>query len=136
MAEPYNQYQSNCNPQCSNPSVGNAPLGGGVSNSNGVSYVDQRNPNGVPQNVFYVNSQSFPVGGQPMYVQKEPEFHWMSILAFILSILFGTSLIGLILAIIDLVIHKEYKHGLSIAAIVISGVYILCTVNLFWIALL
>lgn len=71
-----------------------------------------------------------------MYVQKEPEFHWMSILAFILSILFGTSLIGLILAIIDLVIHKEYKHGLSIAAIVISGVYILCTVNLFWIALL
>lgn len=61
----------------------------------------------------------------------------MSILAFVLSVLFGTSLIGLILAIIDLVIHREYKHGLSIAAIIISGVYLLCTFNFwFWIILL
>lgn len=29
MAEPYNQYQSNYNPQCYNPNVGNDPLGGG-----------------------------------------------------------------------------------------------------------
>lgn len=29
MAETYNQYQSNCNPQCPNPDAGNIPLGGG-----------------------------------------------------------------------------------------------------------
>ena len=58
---------------------------------------------------------------QPMPAPTpKPKHSGLGVTAFILSIFLGP--VGLILGIIDLIVHKENKHGLSIAAVIIGGV--------------
>jgi hypothetical protein len=78
----------------------------------------------------YSNNQGFATGGANYAAgrQAPPPFKkknsGLGIGAFILSFLGPLALIGIILAIIDLVKdkNKSYKHGLSIAALVIGAI--------------
>ncbi|WP_026498921.1 zinc ribbon domain-containing protein [Butyrivibrio sp. WCD2001] len=65
----------------------------------------------------------------PQNVPKKKKHSALGIIAFVLSFLGPLALIGIILAIIDLVKDKDksHKHGLTIAAIVIG-----CLMLLFW----
>ena len=64
----------------------------------------------------------------PNPVQKK-KHSALGIVAFILSLTIS-SLAGVVCAIIDLVIHKQNKKGLSIAAIVIGGIKMIIAVFL------
>ena len=66
---------------------------------------------------------------RPLYENKKPS--GLSIAAFILSLLGCTSLIGLILGIIDVAKKNGRKKGLSIAAIIISVIGIILSVVFF-----
>lgn len=67
----------------------------------------------------------YPAG--PVNASPKKKFSTLGIVAFVLSLLGPLAFIGLILGIVDIVKDKQktYKHGLSIAAIVISAIVIL-----------
>ena len=54
--------------------------------------------------------------------QPKQKVSALSIIAFILSFTVFLSIVGVILAIIDVACHKDKKHGFSVAAIVIGGI--------------
>ena len=84
---------------------------------------------GYNQNQY--NQQGMPVGNQ-MYNMNQPQGHsGLAIASFVLALLGCTSLIGLILGIVDVAVNKQRKHGLSIAAIVISSIWLVLSVGVY-----
>ena len=108
MYQQNNMYQSGNIPQQNNMYPNNNMQYNGSSPS-GMLY--REDYNGYPGNTPYkYMNNSIP-----------PKTSGLSIAAFILSLLGCTSIVGLILGIVDLTKKDERKKGLSIAAVIISS---------------
>ena len=81
-----------------------------------------QNQGGYNQNQYY--QQGMPIGNM-----NQPQGHsGLSIAAFICALLGCTSVIGFVLGVVDLIVNRRRKHGLSIAAIIIASFWIIIAI--------
>ena len=114
-----NNYSNDMNQNNNMYQNGNMPQQNNMYQNNNMYYND-RTPSGLLYNENY-NGNPGNIPYQNTYNNVPPKTSSLSIVAFILSLLGCTSLIGLILGIVDLTKGDGRKKGLSIAAVVISS---------------
>ena len=96
------------------------------SGSTGKASAGTKQTASLSQAVTYEKSRAIPRYTGTLYEYKPvaTRHHILSKLAFIFIWIPGLCIVGLILAIIDLKRNKEYRHGLTYAALIIfAGIY-------------
>lgn len=89
---------------------------------------NQRNDyplNGYNQQEMQASNMQYN-GYQQYDMNTNPKHSGLGIVSFVLALLGCTAVFGLILGIVDFAINKRNKHSLSVAAIIISLLWLIC----------
>ena len=77
---------------------------------------------GTPHPTAVPNNTKTPAQNIQPAPKNNPKHSGLGITAFILSMIFFTAPVAIVLAIVDLAANKKNKHGLSVAALIIGAV--------------